>query len=490
MVVFNNEMMNRLYLFFSLALIIFASCSQIVSTEVSKPMNVLFIAVDDLRPNIGAYGDKVGLTPNMDKLANEGVLFSRAYCQMAICGPSRSSILTGMYPDQIGVINMSTHFRKKQPDVVTLPQIFKQNGYHSVAIGKVFHARPFAQDTVSLTRPPILNLGVKIEQYELPENRTGGKAAATEMAEVSDTAYWDGKIANHAIEALKEFKASGESFFLSVGFMKPHLPFNAPKKYWDMYDREEVLQLKNRDRPAGAPDLAFHNSNELRGYTDIGQGEISKEKEKELWHGYYASTTYSDYQIGKVLKALDSLGLKDNTLVVLWGDHGYHLGEQGFWCKSSNYELDARVPLIISNPKLPKGKRINQIVELVDVYPTIIDICNIQQETPLSGASLVDVIEGSKKAWSNVAFNQFGRPYDAVAGRKNLTHMGYSVRSDRYRLTLWFNQISGEIDERELYEMSEGIEKINISGEIEYKQIEDKLTTLLLDFKNQNYITK
>ena len=176
----------------------------------------------------------------------------------------------------------------------------------------------------------------------------------------------------------------------------------------------------------------------LRGYTDIGQGEISYEKEKKLWHGYYAATSFTDTQIGKVLK---SLGMKDNTLIVLWGDHGYHLGEQGFWCKSSNYELNARVPLIFSHPKLPQDKQVSSIVELVDVYPTIIDVCDIQAQTPLSGRSLVGLMEGNTENWSNYAFNQFGRPYGAALHGEGLSHMGYSVRSDQFRLTLWFNTI-------------------------------------------------
>jgi iduronate 2-sulfatase len=457
---------------------------------IEAPLNVLFIAIDDLRPNIGVYGDSIAITPNLNKLANEGTKFNRAYCQVAVCSPSRASLLTGLYPDQIGVTDLVTNFRIKRPDVVTLPQIFKNNGYQSVIIGKIFHGSKMHQDDVSLTKPPILSFAVRKEQYVLAKNRTGEKATSTEVSMVSDSAYWDGKIANEAIKELKRFKESGDPFFLSVGFMKPHLPFSAPKKYWDMYNRNTVVQLKNRDRPIGAPEIAFHNSNELRGYTDIGNAEISKEKEKELWHGYYASITYVDYQLGKVLDALDRLGLKENTLIVLWGDHGYHLGEQSLWCKSTNYELAARVPLIICNPKMAKGKQINEIVELVDLYPTIIDMCNIQNEKPLSGGSLVNIMKGNNQKWTNLAFNQFGRPYSAAIGGGDLKHMGYSVRSDKFRLTLWFNQISGEIDEREFYEMSEGIEKINISGRSEYNEIENHLTEILIGYKNQNYIKK
>ena len=315
--------MNKMSIFFYLLLITsIVGCQQNPTKDLKNPLNVLFIAVDDLRPNIGVYGDSIAITPTMNKLANEGTKFNRAYCQLAVCSPSRASLLTGLYPDQIGVTDLVTNFRIKRPDVVTLPQIFKKNGYQSVIIGKIFHGSKMHQDDVSLTKPPILSKAVKKEQYVLVKNRTGKKAASTELSISSDSAYWDGKIAIEAIKELKGFKESGDPFFLSVGFMKPHLPFSAPKKYWDMYNRNTTFQLKNRERPIGAPEIAFHNSNELRGYTDIGNAEISKEKEKELWHGYYASITYVDYQLGKVLDALDRLGLKENTLIVLWGDHG------------------------------------------------------------------------------------------------------------------------------------------------------------------------
>ena len=416
------------FLFKSLLLgFVINSCTENVINKNHTQTNVLFIAVDDLRTNIGAYGDSIAITPNIDKLSRRGLTFNRAYCQMAVCGPSRSSVLTGMYPDQIGVTDLNTHFRIKQPNVVTLPQIFKINGYKALTIGKIFHARKSAQDSISLSSPPILNLGIKKEQYLLAKNRTGKKADAIEAVDTIDEGYWDGKIAKHAVNALKNFKNSGEPFFLGVGFMKPHLPFSAPKKYWAKYNRERDFILRNRNRPIGAPSIAFHDSNELRGYTDIGRNIISLKKEKQLWHGYYASTTYTDYQIGRVISALDSLNMRDNTLIIFWSDHGYHLGEQGFWCKSSNYELDVRVPLIISHPSIPV-KRINQIVELVDIYPTIIDFCKIEEKTPLSGKSLLNLIDKNKTKWTNYAFNQFGRPYEAALSGKGKTHEGYSVR--------------------------------------------------------------
>ena len=297
--------------------------------EASYPMNVLFIAVDDLRPSLGCYSDAKAVTPNMDQLADRSVVFMNAYCQQAVCNPSRASMLTGLRPDQIQVTDLGSHFRKKQPEVTTLPQIFKEAGYQSVGVGKIFHGSAQAQDEPSWSVPVEYAISVKEDEYHLPENRQGGKAAVTESAEVDDRAYEDGKIAERGIQWLQKFKRAGAPFFLALGFKKPHLPFCAPQKYWDLYQRTEFSPLPNQNKPEDAPDLAFHHWEELRGYADIpNQGSLAPEKEQELWHGYYACVSYVDAQIGRVLQTLEELGLEKNTIVVDWGDHGYHLGEQ------------------------------------------------------------------------------------------------------------------------------------------------------------------
>ena len=450
-----------------------------------KP-NVLFILVDDLRPNLGCYGDTLSFTPNIDQLANRGVVFTRAYCQQAVCNPSRASLLTGLRPDEIGVYDLVTHFRDKVPDVITLPQIFKNNGYHTFGIGKVFHAKPETLDPISWSEPgPIYEVG----NYLLPENQIGtGKQNVTEAADVNDTAYIDGKIANDAIHYLEKAKASGQSFFLAVGFKKPHSPYCAPKKYWEIYKKTQ-FEVTNRDKPIGSPDIAFHKWEEIRGYRDIPKtGEISLEKEQEIWHGYYACISYVDAQVGRILEILDKLDLSKNTIIVLWGDHGYHLGEQQLWCKATNFELDARVPLIISAPGMKKnGSKSEAIVETLDIYPTLIDLCKIQPQGKLSGVSLRPLLKNPDKKWKNVSYNQFIRPWPL--GKMSPTHMGYSVRTEEWRCTFWFDFKSGSIEDKELYHLiGNSIEMKNLAGEPEYSNIEAKLARLIDDYKNGKYI--
>jgi iduronate 2-sulfatase len=456
--------------------------------EREKP-NVIFISVDDLRPSIGAYGDIRAITPNMDRLAEQGVLFERAYVQQASCAPSRTSILTGLRPDEIGVIDHVTHFRDTRPDLITLPQLFKLQGYETVGIGKIFHWARGYNDSVSWTRE-LFESNPGMEQlYFLPENQTGRKAASVEKVDVEDNAYLDGKITEEAINALKMFTEKQVPFFLGIGYFQPHLPFTAPEKYWNFHDREKFYPLNPINMPANAPEIAFHNWQELRGYVDIpDEGPLSVEKVKELRHGYYAGVSFIDEQIGKILEALDDLGIRDNTIIVFWGDHGYHLGEQNSWCKSTNFELDVHAPLIISAPGIyKKGAKCNAIVEFVDLYPTIIDLCRINAEGDLSGVSLKPLLIDPEKEWKNNAFSQFPRPYNAaISGREPKSHIGYSVRTDKWRYTIWYNLAKGLFEYPELYSMKEAlIEAENLSGRTEHAEIESEHHELI-----QNYLFK
>ncbi|MFO7575713.1 MAG: sulfatase [Bacteroidales bacterium] len=451
-----------------------------------RPLNVLFFLVDDLRPDLGSYGNRQVVTPNIDRLAKAGVVFTRAYCQQAVSNPSRASLLTGLRPDENGVTDLETHFRDKVPNVVTLPQLFKNNGYLAAGTGKVFHALSNTVDPVSWSVPvPNYEGG----NYLLPENQTGkGKQNATECADVHDTAYFDGKIALDAVRLLKEAKANDQPFFVAVGFKKPHAPFCAPKKYWDIYN-DTVFTITDREKPAGSPDIAFHNWQEIRGYRDIpDSGPIPPEKEQLIWNGYYACISYIDAQVGIVMEALDSLGLLENTVIVLWGDHGYHLGEQQSWCKSTNFELDARVPLIIAAPGLNgNGETCDAIVETLDVYPTLADLCNLSPESRLSGVSLQPLLDTPDRKWGNVAYNQFIRPYSALRS-KEPTHMGYSVRTDDWRCTYWWDLATGEVVEKELYDLRKNkIEKENLAGRSQYAKIEKKLAGMLTDYRNGEY---
>lgn len=469
-------MTNRFNLLLSLIFFvgIFAGNTLIAQ---DKP-NVLFIAIDDLRPTIGAYDDPIAKTPNIDQLAEQSVLFKMHYAQQAVCSPSRTSMLTGLRPDEVKVINQNADFRDTRPDAVTLPQIFKKQGYETVGIGKVFHYRPGFQDPESWSVELYsTNHGLKKTQYVLPENRTGGKAAASEKADVRDDAYLEGKYTSLAVDFLRKYERTGESFFLTVGYLKPHLPFSAPARYWDMYDRDEFEPIEHPERPEGAPDLAFHDNNETRGYSDVpdrGDGPIPLEKKKELRHGYYATVSYIDAQVGKLLETLDELGLRENTIVVLWGDHGFHLGEQTIWAKSNNYELSARAPLIISAPGVSKaGEKSNAIVESLDIYPTLIDLAGIEPDGKLSGKSLKPLLINPNTEWDNVAFNQFPRPYRAgVSGNVPMSHMGYSVRTENWRYIVWYNVKEKIFELPELYNLEVSqIETKNLAHKEEYSEV-------------------
>jgi len=331
----------------------------------AKP-NILFIAADDLRPELGCYGVTQVKTPNIDRLASRGVVFTRAYCQQPLCNATRASLLSGLRPDSTGVFHNGTHFREKNPDVITLPQHFKNNGYVTMTIGKIFHVGK--EDPISWTetlKPATLGkpyLPKPAGGYQLPENRKlwlqraeaarkeglsgeqlGGRlnGPATECADVPDQAYADGVTADTAILALREHK--NQPFFLAVGFLKPHLSFVAPKKYWDMYDPAKLQLARNPFPPKDCPPLALTSSIELRARTDIPKdGPIPADLARRLIHGYSACVSYIDAQVGRVLAELERCGLADNTIVVLWGDHGWQLGEHDLWGKVVNFETSAR----------------------------------------------------------------------------------------------------------------------------------------------------
>jgi iduronate 2-sulfatase len=456
--------------------------------ETEKPKNILFIAIDDFRPAIGYYGDPLAKTPNIDKLASQGITFTNHYVQAASSGPSRTSMLTGLRPDQVKVTDHATHFRNTVPDVITMPQFFKNNGYTAISIGKIFHYSSGYDDPVSWDSQYFLK-GDGVG-YALPENKKKGKGiegkgAAFECAPVNDTVYTDGKITTKAIEYLKSFKNSKTPFFLGVGHLKPHLPFNAPKQYWDLYNRESFREIKDRNKPENAPEIAFHQWQELRGYADIpDNGPLTPDMEMTLRHAYYACVSYVDAQIGKLLATLDELGLRENTIIVLWGDHGYHLGEQNIWCKSTNFEMSARSPLIIASSDLNnKGAKCDALVESVDIYPTILDLTNQDKNPTHTGNSLKPFLYNVGKKWDKPAFNQFARPYKAAIGGKDpKSHMGYSVRLDNWRYTVWFNYTTNAYEFPELYDISSAGPTLNIAGKPDLKAIETKLHQLILDY--------
>jgi iduronate 2-sulfatase len=437
----------------------------------NKRPNVLFIAVDDLRPALGCYGDKTAITPHIDRLAGRGMVFQRAYCQQAVCSPSRLSLLTGRRPDTIRVWDLKTHFRQAVPDVITLPQHFKNHRYHTQSLGKIYHGggKP-AKDPSSWSVEPQYDTTRDPEvRYALPENLQGKglKRSAAEAADVPDNTYLDGIVCDAAVKTLGELKSGKQPFFLAVGFRKPHLPFCAPQKYWDLYDREKIPLPENDQHPQGAPELATRSWRELEGYTDIpADGNISTAKIRELRHGYYACVSYVDALVGRLLDELKTLELAEKTVVVLWGDHGYHLGEQGLWTKANNYELATRVPLIISVPgQATAGETTDALVEFVDVYPTLAEVCGLEAPEGVEGISLKPLLDKPDQPWKLAVFSQFPR---ARTGHRHRGHgdvMGYAVRTDRYRYVEWREWDSQQVVARELYDhTSDPLEARNVAA--------------------------
>ena len=451
--------------------------SALAISQQVKPshLNVLFIAVDDLRPALGCYGDQIAKTPNIDALASRGLLFNRAYCQLAVCCPSRLSLLTGLRPDSIRVWDLGTHFRETRPNAVTLPEYFKNNGYVTQSLGKIFHGsgNP-SKDPPSWSFEPMFDrVRDSKVRYALPENVQGKglKKTASEAASVPDNTYIDGIVCDTALETLNDLKQQRQPFFLALGFRKPHLPFCAPQKYWDLYDREQI-PLPVFDRyPMDAPELAIRSWMELEGYTDIPKdGQIPPAKVRELRHGYYACVSYIDALVGRVLGKLESLQLADNTVIILWGDHGFHLGEQGLWTKANNFERSTRAPLILSVPSLPDpGGKSNALVEFVDVYPTLADVCGLEIPVGLEGISLKPLLTEPDRAWKTAVFSQYPRSRSANRHRSHGDIMGYALRTDRFRYVEWREWKSQETVARELYDhQTDPLETRNVAGRPEY----------------------
>ena len=440
-----------------LALLIAALAGTLPAADAPR-LNVLFFMADDLRPELASYGSPA-LTPNLDRLAKRAVQFDRAYCQQALCNPSRSSMLTGRRPDTLGLWSNGTHFRDAgnvNADMTTLPLWFKEHGYQSRCVGKIFHNwhTEVKGDPRSWSAPEFLHYANHgddkplVPQRELLQNHA--TAPKCECYDVPDEAYYDGRVAAEAIRVLAE--VNDQPFFLAVGFWKPHAPFNAPKKYWDLYDRAKLPPL-NPDRPEGAPEIAFHDGRELRGIPP-DQIKFTPEQAAEIRHGYFANIAYMDAQLGKVLDALGKHGLAERTLIVFAGDHGYHIGEQGLWAKTSNFELDAHVPLLVAVPgNKQAGQNSAALVELLDLFPTLVDACGLPKPGGLEGTSLLPLVRDPAAQGKPAAFTQHPRPaYHDREPDKLPQAMGCSVRTAQVRYTEWRDWKTGETIARELYD--------------------------------------
>ena len=482
------------------------------SPEAPVRPNILFIAVDDLRPELGCYGADHVVSPNIDRLASEGLLFNRAYCQSAVCNPSRASLMTGMRPDTLRVWDLRSDMRTLNPNVVTLGQHLQANGYHSVGIGKIFHNNnpdsatwsepkmyiegyPFDPDAVYRGQEGIRGQEEKKAEIIEAGNEARAidqfgqwyvKAQATENVDVPDSAYFDGAQTDVAVGKLAELQQLDQPFFFAVGYYRPHLPFNAPKKYWDLYDRDRIPLPDNPDLPEAIPEMAINNLRELRGYTDFRDiqhptdGILDEERTRLLRHGYFASVSYVDAQVGKLLQALEDLGLDDNTIVILWGDHGWKLGEHNSWCKMTNLEIDARGPLILKTPGMSaQGSQTQGLVEFVDIYPTLCELTGVPAPDDLEGVSFLPLVEDPSRPWKTAAFTQFLREGIWIAP-DGIEYMGYSVRTDRYRYTEWVNWETNERAATELYDHeSDPLEGRNVAGEAEHSDAQQEMAAIL-----------
>lgn len=508
--------------------------------------NILFIAVDDLRPELGCYGSPIAKSPHLDKLAAEGIRFDRAYCQQAICAPSRASLLTGTRPDRNGVTHNYVTIRELNPDIVTLPQHFGANGYQAFYTGKIFHRNSNDPGSWNLSpQPRKLPFKKPGGQYALPENlklrnenmqrmvekygeaaRRGlGNGPAYECADVPDHAYIDGYNTELAIATIKEVVSEQkEPFFCGLGFTKPHLNWIAPKKYWDLYDPADIRLASQVDPPAGGAEMGLHPSFELRVRAGIPKiGPLGDELSRTLLHAYYACVSYVDAQIGKAIAALEEAGVRDNTIIVVWGDHGWHLGEMGIWGKATNYEIAARVPLIMWAPNQKvRGEGTRALVELVDIFPTLCEMAGVPQLDHLDGKSFAALFDDPSLRHKEMAVSQFPSPalrewaanplsdemretffgpliveveeriigqqgerWDRELFEKYL--MGYAIRTDRYRFIAWKDQrdLAGESIYTELFDHEvDPAETTNVASS--NPDVVDLLTTQLNDFIEQS----
>ncbi|MBD0825179.1 sulfatase [Aestuariibaculum marinum] len=423
----------------------------------TQPPNILLILVDDLKPNLGAYGDTLVVSPNIDKLASEGIRFNNAYSNQAVCGPSRYNLLLGSRSTSTGFYNFGRQFRDVYPNAVTMPQYFMNAGYHTESMGKVFHighgntndeaswSIPHFKEKVieyvdpnstgrKLTREEAYFENTRMHIKNMPPNHELPRGAAWESPDVLDDAYADARVANHAIERLRKLKENPDKpFFIAVGFARPHLPFSVPKKYWDLYDAKDMPMPEYEKAPEGSPDFTKKRGHEMAQFFPIPQHQdvYDNDLKRKLIHGYYASISYMDAQLGRVMDELKRLNMDENTIIVLWGDHGWHLGDHAIWTKHTNFEQANHIPLIFKAPGLIKpGSVTNQFAETVDVYPTLASLAGLKKPKgpqPLDGTNLSPVLKNASKIIKDHAYHAF-----PMGG-----YLGEAIRTEQYRMIRW-----------------------------------------------------
>lgn len=487
------------------------------SEKTSRP-NVLFISIDDLRPTLGVYDDPVAITPNIDQLAGEGMTFRQTFCQAAVCAPSRASLMTGVRPDSTRVWHLGDKFREINPDAVTMPQYFAKHGYHTVNAGKIFHN--YMPDSVSWHEPDL-----RPSQYLKPDwlGRDGetfyisdsvarlqvirrdsllklrpvryadgwNTGPAWEAADVHDSLYYDGAQNELVKRKLTELSETDQPFFFGLGYFRPHLPFTAPKKYWDLYDKDSIPLAQNLARPEGSPIFGMNSMYELRhydGFHHIGHPttdfRMNEDTARTLRQGYYASVSYVDALIGEVVSHLKSVDLYDNTIIILWGDHGWKLGDHNSWGKMTNYNIDLQVPMIVRYPEqLVRGSQTFAMTELVDMFPSLCELAGIPVPDYLQGDSFVPLLSDPKQPWKKAAFSQFHRrPRVSADGKR---YMGYSVNTIDYHYIAWYSWdhktgAAGDFVSAELYDRVEDVtEALNLAGLPAYADTEEEMAQLI-----------
>lgn len=451
--------------------------------------NVLLIAIDDLRTELGCYGAEHILSPHIDKLAETGTRFERAYCMVPTCGASRASLMSGLRPTPDRFVTFTARIDQEAPKATALHQHFKNHGYTTLSLGKILH---FPTDTPDGWSEPAWRpdrssqpTTMKIPGWKTPDDIreltevSRNKRLPFGKFDVTDDELPDGQVAVKAVEKLRALSKQESPFFLAVGFFKPHLPFNAPRKYWDLYNPDKIKIPENYYPPKNAPEEAIHNFGELRNYTAVPkQGKVSDDMARALIHGYYACVSYTDAQVGRVLNELDRLGLAENTIVVLWGDHGWNLGEHTLWCKHCTFENAMKAPLILRAPrthKYSKGKSAKALAEFIDIYPTLTDLAGLPTPKHLEGESLVPILKTPSANGKGYAIGRF--------------RSGDTIRTHRWRYTE-YSTASESSEEQEhprmLYDhTTDPDENENLAYNRDHKEVVQKLSAQLNQLKGR-----
>ena len=481
--------MKKLYF---ILILIFSNCKGIVFEKPYGKPNILLLYVDDLRPELASYGASHIQSPNIDALAEKGVKFTNAYCNVPVCGASRASMLTGMLPTKNRFLDYKTFVKRETPEAITLPQLFKNNGYTTISNGKIYHHlddrendwdevwRPYAFDENNKGMAPTDYWQSLWKDYQNPDNRAYYEATdrgpAYESAAVSDSTYIDGLLTQKVIQDLKQLKKNQKPFFLTAGFINPHLPFNAPKKYWDLYDRKTIKQPENYNyTPKDAPEISISNWAEMRGYSNIPKhGQVSDSLAIDLIHGYYATVSYTDALIGEILKELETQKLSDSTLVILVSDHGYNLQEHTQWTKFTNYNTSTQVPLIIFDPLSKTNGSTNALTSLIDIYPTLVELCGFKApKEQLDGISLVPILKNLE-----------------LEGRKHIfikRTNGFTLKTKAFSYTEFITMEDNSIQDKMLYDHRENkVENTNVVYKKEFQSIASEMSQTLHSVYQRN----